>query len=804
MVGLDPGGDAARANAAAAVAPAGGGALDAGVAHRAHRGLALGLPEHRRDLLGADAVVIVLAADRQAEAILADHHLVALGDLAAAQRRAVDRARHRRIVGQQVAAAVVGDQHLAALAAGGGDLDHQGLVERYRQPAAADGCAQAFEGAGMPTMVSAVRAPRQQIPARAPRALALALAIACAHAGTARGRDRARGAGAPARRRHHRAHRAAPARPALRHPRQPAEQDATEPSTTEPNQAAGHKICSSSTAFMAIPGDFDAAIGSAYMASKAAVIRFTETLAAEARPGGVRVFAVSPGTVKTDLTAALFPESWDDSGHWSSPALGAELIASIASGALDALSGRYIRATADDWRRLAERSDEIVDRDLHVVRLRLDPEPDADPVSEPDADPVSEPTPTPSPSPSSTPTPIRRSTATPFAARSAASRDRRGEHRLRRHPVARHLRRVRRAGRRDHGRGAGRAGPGGVARGSSSRPPITTRRTASSSSSTSRSAAPPRSRRPAHRAPSNRAGTLGDRGDGVGGFDPEPRQPAESGGQRRDGPGERAVRAAGHAAADRERRRAEPARAVASGCGGDRVADQADAARRRGERQPDQLVGDVDAVGDQLDGDPRRGERGPGKAGRAGADRRHRVEQMRDRGGAGAERARRLRGGRLAVTERGDDPAPDAELDQLQRARELGGKRDHPHRAGVEQARKQARIRRAQMLDGVRARAQRGQERAFEVDADDRDAGDRGAVGGAVASAPAGPGAVGGAVARAGRHAPDPRQRRQQFILGGGDQRRLIGRPRRRAAERPRAPPAPARRRAGCRSRHSR
>jgi 3-oxoacyl-[acyl-carrier protein] reductase len=53
-------------------------------------------------------------------------------------------------------------------------------------------------------------------------------------------------------------------------------------------------------------------ISSAYMASKAAVIRFTEALAAEARPAGVNVFAISPGTVKTDMTAATFADNWDD------------------------------------------------------------------------------------------------------------------------------------------------------------------------------------------------------------------------------------------------------------------------------------------------------------------------------------------------------------------------------------------------------------------------------------------------------------------------------------------------------------
>ena len=62
----------------------------------------------------------------------------------------------------------------------------------------------------------------------------------------------------------------------------------------------------------------------------------------------MHVFAISPGTVKTEMTASTFAGNWDDSDFWSPPELGAELIGFIASGALDALSGRYIHAAADD------------------------------------------------------------------------------------------------------------------------------------------------------------------------------------------------------------------------------------------------------------------------------------------------------------------------------------------------------------------------------------------------------------------------------------------------------------------------
>jgi len=70
------------------------------------------------------------------------------------------------------------------------------------------------------------------------------------------------------------------------------------------------------------------------------------------------------------MTATIFGDQWDDPDLWSPPELAAELIVFIASGALDALSGRYIHAATDDWRVLAERSAEILEHDLHALRLR--------------------------------------------------------------------------------------------------------------------------------------------------------------------------------------------------------------------------------------------------------------------------------------------------------------------------------------------------------------------------------------------------------------------------------------------------
>jgi NAD(P)-dependent dehydrogenase (short-subunit alcohol dehydrogenase family) len=126
----------------------------------------------------------------------------------------------------------------------------------------------------------------------------------------------------------------------------------------------------SNAAFFPLQGAPDGRISSAYMASKAAVIRLSEALAAEARPSGVQVFAISPGMVKSEMTAAVFKAEWDDEGLWSPPELTADLIEFLDTGALDALSGRYIHAAHDDWRALQARIPEILAADAHSLRVR--------------------------------------------------------------------------------------------------------------------------------------------------------------------------------------------------------------------------------------------------------------------------------------------------------------------------------------------------------------------------------------------------------------------------------------------------
>jgi 3-oxoacyl-[acyl-carrier protein] reductase len=135
--------------------------------------------------------------------------------------------------------------------------------------------------------------------------------------------------------------------------------------------SGGGRIVNIASGAAYVPADqFGVQISSAYMASKAAIMRFTEALATEAAADGIAVFAISPGTVKTEMTAEVFAALWDEPGLWSPPELAAELIAFLDTGALDSLSGRCIHAAIDDWRTLPDRIEEILEGDRHALRLR--------------------------------------------------------------------------------------------------------------------------------------------------------------------------------------------------------------------------------------------------------------------------------------------------------------------------------------------------------------------------------------------------------------------------------------------------
>jgi 3-oxoacyl-[acyl-carrier protein] reductase len=103
----------------------------------------------------------------------------------------------------------------------------------------------------------------------------------------------------------------------------------------------------------------------AYSASKAAVHRFSEVLAAQLRPHGIPVFSISPGLVQTAMTERVSADA-----PWTPPELAPRLVRALASGRADGLTGRYIHAEHDDVDDLVARADEIERDDLNAIRLR--------------------------------------------------------------------------------------------------------------------------------------------------------------------------------------------------------------------------------------------------------------------------------------------------------------------------------------------------------------------------------------------------------------------------------------------------
>jgi NAD(P)-dependent dehydrogenase (short-subunit alcohol dehydrogenase family) len=114
----------------------------------------------------------------------------------------------------------------------------------------------------------------------------------------------------------------------------------------------------------------------AYGCAKAAVVHLTESLAAETRASRVSVFAITPGTVQTDMTEYIIREAVEQelptplvSGNWLSANRVADLAVFLASGKADRLTGRFIHVL-DDVADLLRRVDMIERDDLYVVRLR--------------------------------------------------------------------------------------------------------------------------------------------------------------------------------------------------------------------------------------------------------------------------------------------------------------------------------------------------------------------------------------------------------------------------------------------------
>ncbi len=122
---------------------------------------------------------------------------------------------------------------------------------------------------------------------------------------------------------------------------------------------------------------------SAYAASKAALVRLTETLAVELKPFNIQVNAVAPGAVNTQMLDEIiaagekagdnYNQALERAQRGGTPVeLVCDLILFLASPASGSLTGKLISAPHDPWREWSGRDAELNASPLYTIR-RLDP-----------------------------------------------------------------------------------------------------------------------------------------------------------------------------------------------------------------------------------------------------------------------------------------------------------------------------------------------------------------------------------------------------------------------------------------------
>lgn len=120
---------------------------------------------------------------------------------------------------------------------------------------------------------------------------------------------------------------------------------------------------------------------SSYAASKAAVVRFSETLALEAKDANVDVNAIAPGALMTRMTQQLLDAGADKVGaafyeriqkltaSGGTPLeLGANLCVYLGSGESDGITGRLLSAQWDPWETLRDHRADLDATDIYTLR----------------------------------------------------------------------------------------------------------------------------------------------------------------------------------------------------------------------------------------------------------------------------------------------------------------------------------------------------------------------------------------------------------------------------------------------------
>jgi NAD(P)-dependent dehydrogenase (short-subunit alcohol dehydrogenase family) len=120
---------------------------------------------------------------------------------------------------------------------------------------------------------------------------------------------------------------------------------------------------------------------SAYAVSKAAIVRFAETLAEEVRDTGIDVNAIAPGALNTRMLDEILEAGPDKVGQefyerslkqkesGGAPlGRGADLALFLASSASDGITAKLISAVWDDWEHWPEYLDELSASDAYTLR----------------------------------------------------------------------------------------------------------------------------------------------------------------------------------------------------------------------------------------------------------------------------------------------------------------------------------------------------------------------------------------------------------------------------------------------------
>jgi NAD(P)-dependent dehydrogenase (short-subunit alcohol dehydrogenase family) len=120
---------------------------------------------------------------------------------------------------------------------------------------------------------------------------------------------------------------------------------------------------------------------SAYAASKAAIIRFAETLAEEVRDFCIDVNSIAPGALNTRLLdealaagsekvgKAFYDRARKQKEQGGTPLdRGADLAVFLGSAASDGITGKLLSAVWDPWEKLSEHRDHLRQTDIYTLR----------------------------------------------------------------------------------------------------------------------------------------------------------------------------------------------------------------------------------------------------------------------------------------------------------------------------------------------------------------------------------------------------------------------------------------------------